>query len=261
MLTNSPSILRGLIFLTVLGLFAQCEKDEPSTEASIESTMELTTNAAMQGKLTIEQSFIYPLQIDMVAKRTDGNQFTFSQTNVGEDKKVRLTGMNKAPFEIPAQQGKYDPIDITLTVQPDPYELIITPGTEGNPDVVDYADFLANAKPSLFFSGKFNNRGQNTKVVISINISDRIRVQATQLGKPAIALSKQNRVKFTVDPSYILQDLTVQALESASKFDHLGEPTILIHRDFNPALYDDVIDRMFEDGAVKAELIELSTKG
>jgi hypothetical protein len=223
--------------------------------------MEITTNAAMQGKLTIEQSFLYPLQIDIVAKRTDGNQFTFSQANTEDDKKVYLTGMNKAPFEIPAQQGKYDPIDITLTVQPDPYELIITPGTDGNPDVVDYADFLANAKPSLFFSGKFNNRGQNTKVVVSINISDRIRVQATQFGKPAIALSKQNRAKFTVDPSHILQDLTVQALESAVIFDYLGEPTILIHRDFNPALYDDVIDRMFEDGAVKAEMIQLTTKG
>jgi hypothetical protein len=261
MLINSTSVLRGLISLIVLGLFAQCEKDEPSTEASIESTMELTTNAAMQGKLTIEQSFIQPLQIELVAKRTDGNQFTFSQTNAEEDKKVRLTGTNKAPFDIPAQQGKYDPIDITLTVQPDPYELIITPGAEGSPDIVDYPDFLANANPSLFFSGKFNNRGQNTKVVISIDISDRIRVQATQLSKSAVALSKQNRVKFTVDPSHILQDLTVHSLESAVIFDHLGEPTILIHRDFNSLLYDDVIDRMFEDGAIKAEMIELSTKG
>ena len=223
------------MLLLVIALFTQCDKDEPSTEASIETTMALHTNAAMQGKLTIEQAYIHPLQIDLTAKRTDGNQLTFSHTNDAEDKKVRLvgSGATEALFSIPAQQGKYDPIDINITLQQDPYQLIVTPGSDGSPAVVDYAEFLAQAKPSMAFAGKFNNRGQSTRVYVALNIGDRIRTQGTQLGKSAVALAKENRANFSFDPAYILQDLTVAHLENAIAFDYLGERTVLIHQEFN----------------------------
>lgn len=265
MILKSPSITRGVILLFVIALFTQCDKDEPSTEASIETTMALHTNAAMQGKLTIEQAFVHPLQIDFTAKRTDGNQLIFSYTNVAEDKRIRLVGAGAADalFSIPAQQGKYDPIDINLTFQQDPYQLIVTPGSDGSPAVVNYAEFLTQAKPSMAFAGKFNNRGQSIRVYVALNIADRIRTQGSQLGKPAVALAKENRANFSFDPSYILQDLTVADLENAIAFDHLGEKTVLIHQDFNEDLYEVILDRLFEDqaSAVRVNMIEISTRG
>lgn len=262
---KSPSITRGLLLLFVIALFTQCEKDEPSTEASIETTMALYTNAAMQGKLTIEQAFIQPLQVDFTAKRTDGNQLIFSYSNTAEDKKIRLVGSGTTEplFSIPAQQGKYDPLEISLTLQQDPYQLIVTPGTGGNPPAVDYADFLANAKPSMVFAGKFNNRGESVRVYVALNISDRIRTQGMQLGKSPVALSKENRASFAIDPAYILQDLTVVDLENAISFDYLGEKTIFIHQDFNDDLYEVILDRLFDDQvtAVRVNMIEISTRG
>jgi hypothetical protein len=257
-----PCITRGLACLLVLAFFAQCEKEDPSTEAAIETTLALQTNAALQGKLTVEQAYVHAIQIDMVAKRTDGSQFTFSASNPEEDKKVRLQASGTTPFNIPAQQGKYDPIDVTVTLQEDVVELSVTPGAEGAPPVVDYAAFLANAKPSIAFSGKFNNRGQSTRVYIALNIGDRLHMQATQLGKSTVALSKENRAKFTVDPAWILQDITTAEIESAISFEYLGEKTILIHQDFNADLYEQIVERLFEDETgVKVELIQLGTKG
>ena len=265
MIMKSPSITRGLLLLFVIALFTQCEKDEPSTEASIETTMALYTNAAMQGKLTIEQAFIQPLQIDFIGKRTDGNQFIFQYQNTSEDKRIRLVGSGTTDpvFSIPAQQGKYDPLEINITLQQDPYQLVVTPGTEGNPPVVDYAAFLANAQPSMVFSGKFNNRGQSVRVYVALNIADRIRTQGMQLGKSPVALSKENRASFAFDPAYILQDLTVADLESAVSFNHLGEKTILIHQDFNEDLYEVIVDRLFEDqaSAVGVNMIQINTRG
>jgi hypothetical protein len=257
-----PSITRGLTLLLAIALFAQCEKEDPSTEATIETTLALQTNAALQGKLTIEQAYVHALQIDMVAKRTDGSQFTFSLANPEEDKKVRVQASGGTPFNIPAQQGKYDPIDVTLTLQQDIYQLVVTPGSDVTPPVPDYADFLATAKPSIAFSGKFNNRGHSTRVYIALNIADRLHMQASQLGKSTVALSKENRAKFTIDPAWILQDITTVEIEDAISFDYLGEKTILIHPDFNADLYEQIVERLFEDeNGVKVELIQLGTKG
>jgi hypothetical protein len=265
MIIEIPSMTRGLVLLFVIAIFTQCEKEEPSTEASIEATVALYTNAAMQGKLTIEQAYIHPLQIDFTAKRTDGNQFTFAYTNTSEDKKVRLVGSTTAEtlFTIPAQQGRFDPIDVMITLQQDPYQLVVTPGIDGNPPTVDYAEFLANAKPSMSFAGKFNNRGQSTRVYIALNIADRIRTQATQLGKSPVALSKENRANFSFDPSVILQDLVTADLENAISFEYLGEQTVLIHQDFNSDLYEMIVDRLFDNQteAVKINMIEINTRG
>jgi hypothetical protein len=262
MIKKSPSAKRGVLLLFVAILFAQCEKDDPSTEATIDPTMEVFTNSAVQGKLTIEQAYVQPLQLDFLAKRTDGNQFTFSQENSQEDKKVRLISPDGTPFSIPAQQGKYDPIEVTMTLQEDPYILKVTPGTDGNPPTVDYADFLANAKPSFVFSGKFTNRGESTRVYIALNIAEKLRINATQAGTTAVSLSKVNRAKFVFDPAFMLQDITTQDLESSVSFDYLGEKTILIHQAFNSGLYDDIIDRIFESaGAMKVEMIQVDVKG
>ncbi len=255
------------MLLIVVAVFTQCDTEDPSMEASIETTMALQTNAAMQGKMTVEQAYLHVLQVDMVAKRTDGNQFTFSHSNEAEDKRINLTGSGSGTaellFNIPAQQGKYDPIDISLTLQPDTYELIIVPASEATPENVDFADFLANGKPSIAFSGKFNNRGQSTRVLVALNIGDRVRTQATQLGKSPVGLAKQNRANFTIDPSTILQDLTTADLERAKSFLHLGERTILIHEQFNEDLYEKVIDRLFDDArsAVRVNVIAIETNG
>jgi hypothetical protein len=262
MINTSPSIIRGILLLFIIAVLTGCEKDDPSTEASIEVVMNLNTNAAMQGKLTIEQAFATAMQIEMVAKRTDGTQFTFSQENTAEDKEINLLSQNANAFNIPAQQGKYDPIEITLTLQPDPYQLKVTSGTEGNPPTVDFADFLQNANPSLLFAGKFNNRGASTKVYVSLNIGDRIKAQATQTSTSAVALSKENRAKFSFDPAYILQDLTTADLEGAITFDYLGNPTILIHQDFNADLYELILERMFEDQqSLKVDIVQIGSKG
>jgi hypothetical protein len=216
----------------------------------------------MQGKLTIEQAYIQALQIDMIANRTDGNQFTFSQANPSDDKKIVLIGSIETLFNIPGQQGKYDPIDISLTLGEDPYQLVVTPGTDGNPPTVDYATFIQQATPSMFLSCKFNNRGESTKVIIALNIPNQMRVEASQLGSTAVSLSKQNRAKFSFRPDYLLQDLTSQHLEDAVTFDYLGEKTILIHEDFNSDLYDMIIDRVFEyENILDIEMIEIRTNG
>jgi hypothetical protein len=262
MIQRSPSLTRGLLLLFVAVFFAQCDKDEPSTEAMIETTMEVYTNSAMQGKLTIEQFYIQPTQIDFLANRTDGNQFTFVQENNLEEKRLGLIGTSGSIFNVPAQQGKYDPVEITMTFVQDAYALKVTPGADGNPPTVDYADFLLNATPSMIFSAKFNNRGESTRVYIALNLADRLRIDATQSGTSSVALSKVNRAKFVFDPAFMLQDLTTQALENAISFDYLGEKTILIHQDFNSDLYDDIVDRIFETtGAMKVDIIQIDVKG
>lgn len=257
---NQPCWGRGLLFLFSIVLFSQCDKEEPSTEASIETSMELFSNTAMQGKLTIEGATVQALQVDMVAKRTDGNQLTFSQSNSSDDKTINLVG-GSSPFRLPAQQGKYDPIQVSLTFQADPYELVVTPGSNENPPSVDFGSFLQNAKPSMMFNGTFNNRGQSTTVYVALNIPDRLRIDATQLGSTLVALGRENRARFVIDPSYLLQGITIQTLESADSFDYNGEKIILIHERFNVDIYEDIFDRLLDSSAIRVDIIEIGKKG
>ena len=137
MFNSLPSITRGVLFLSAIVLFAQCEKEEPTTEASIEVTLGLYTNSALQGKLTVEQAILRPSQVDMLAKRTDGVQLTFSQVNADEDKAVNIAGTEASRFMLDAEQGKYDPLEVTLILEEDPYTLGVTPGTVETPPTVE----------------------------------------------------------------------------------------------------------------------------
>ena len=54
-MTIDKNLVKVIAFLFALLLFAQCEKEEPSTEATLETSISLFTNAAVQGKLTIDE--------------------------------------------------------------------------------------------------------------------------------------------------------------------------------------------------------------
>jgi hypothetical protein len=256
MITYSPSLMRGLTLLFVLASIMGCEDEEPSTAATMECTMGLSSNAALQGKLTIEDAYLHILKIDLQANSTTGGQSILSSENSDAESPIFLTGGdNMTPFHFDAQQGNYDPLILTLILRPDTYQLKITE-EEGVPPTVDFADFLQNGKPSLAFAGKFTNRGQAVKVYIALNIPDKLIFPAAQKSQSLISLGKENRAKITLDPAVILQDITVQSLEAATMIEYLGQPLILIHPQFNSSLYNDIEARMLTPEKVfKSEII------
>jgi hypothetical protein len=252
-----------MICLFLIATLTQCSNEEPSTQATIEATVSLYSNAAVQGKVTIESAFMHASQLDIVSTRTDGSSFTFTRTNDAPQEQIVLsTTRETALFNLDAQQGEYNAMEFSLFPVADPYTLKVTPATDTSPATVDFQEFLEQAKPTMAFVGKFNNRGQNTRIYIALNFSDQLRFNGTQKSKTVVGLSKENRAKITFNPEYLLQDITTQELEDADVFDYLGQPTILIHKDFNSGLYRQIEDRLLEEqNYIRAELIPLNNAG
>jgi hypothetical protein len=249
-------IMNGLTLLCVALLFIQCDKDEPSLEATLETTIGLTSNAAAQGKLTIENASIRIAQIEVVAEGTDGNQTRVTAENPEANNIITLTGgENSTPFNFDVKIGKYDPVTLYLTSEEDPYTLSFPTGPGGAPD---FADFLANASPSIVFSGTFTNRGESIRVYVGLDVTNRLTFPAFYRGTPQVSFAANNRAKISIDPTYILLPLSTQRLEDATTFDYQGQKTIFIHPQFNTDIYIDIEERMFDTrNFIKADIFEL----
>lgn len=262
--TMIPSIkhtAKALLLLLIPVVFVQCEKDEPSTEAKLKTTLALFSNAAMQGKLTINEAFIALDRIDIEANSATGSQSVLSSSNTNENPQISLLGSGETPFEYKLTQGKYDPINFVFYPKQSDYQLK-TITTEGGDNIPDFADFLQNADPTMVLSGTFSNRGQVVRVYVSIDLNSRLSFNALQLGQTSISVGRENVARITVDPSYVLQDLSVARLEGASTFNYQGQPTILIHPNYNRTIYLDIENRLFDTSRVfKGEIIQVNSNG
>jgi hypothetical protein len=256
----NKSIVNGLALVCVALLFMQCEKDEPSMEATMETKMGLTSNAATQGKLTIENAWIRATALEIVAENTDGNQTKIAAQNTNPDPSITLiNGDNPTPFKFDLTRGNYEPVNLSLSSQEDTYSLQFPNGPEAAPD---FEDFLANAKTSMGFVGKFTNRGETIRVYVALNIMNRLNFPALQGNLPLVGISAENVAKIVIDPAYLLAPLTTQRLESAMTFTYQGQKTIFIHPQYNADIYIDIEERMFDTrNFVRAEIIAVRTNG
>jgi hypothetical protein len=261
MMMKSPSIVRGMVFLFTLVLFTQCEKEEPSTEATLKTSLNLFSNAAMSGKLTIQDAWIYAEDLTLEMNTASGERNTYHSVHATPETRLMLNGIGDAPFNYDITIGKYEPVSLTLNLASDPYTLTFADNGSGA-EVPEFAEFLNNARPSIAFAGRYTNRGQTIRVFIAINVTENLMFMGSQKTLTTVGVSRENLAKITVDAAWLLQDITTADMEAAQVIDYQGQPMIFIHPDFNEDLYIDIEDRLLQPNSfLEADFIELNSNG
>ena len=241
MITTKPSIIRGLSILVLAAMLFNCGEENDKVEnGQIDTRISLFSTAAMQGRLTINDAVLNLSRIEFEATSLNKNTIRSSKDLENSEQVFALAGnMNNNEIVLEAKIDRYNPLSLTLIPTPDQYTLEVTE-IDGI-KTFDYTDFKNNAKPALLVSGKFENRGESTPVIIAIDNISPLEVFATQNAEPVIEISVGNLAEVTLNPAVWFEEITTQKLEAAERITVQGQEIIFIHNKFNTDLYNDIV--------------------
>jgi len=241
MKTNMSFVLRGLCIIALAGVLFSCGEENDKVEnGKITTTISLFTNAALQGRLTIDDAMLNLSRIEFEATSLGKNTIRSSKDFENSEQTFALTEKMKSNgFVTEAKIDRYNPFSFTLTSIPDSYnlEILETNGIK----TFDFDAFKNNAKPALLVTGKFDNRGASTPIIIAIDAISPLEVFATQNGEPLIEVNVENLAEINLNPAVWFENISTQKFETAETITVQGRETIFIHSKFNTELYDDIM--------------------
>ena len=243
MFVGKSSLLQGLIVALALVSF-QCSEEKEDASGELQSTLRLSSNAAMQGKLTIQTSSARLTELKYTGTPPSQDVETYIQTLNGAEEAIPLTGLDADPIKMSALKSRYEPFIATLTFYSDDYSVKFN--TDNIPDLADY---FANAKPALSIQGTFHNRGKNMKVFVSVSDITTLNIAAKQYDSPEIEVGDVNKAEIFFNPMVWFEGITTEAIESAPRVIYNNEEVVFIHRQFNGTLYKRIQDNIEDSPA------------
>jgi hypothetical protein len=246
MFRNFPTFFKRMAILLFSVFLIQCDDEEPQHAAKLNVSLSLFSNAAIQGKITFNEAIARVSQITVSATNPSQDVLTFSKSFSDDQMAIPLLRTNPSEYliELDARKNKYEPFNITLTLEDDHHSLQFIPAGEDEPAIPDLTDYFQNAKPALMISGRFDNRGKAIPVHVAITDVYPLKVTGSQYGTPQVRLDKENLAELTINPAYLFQNITTLRLESAQKVMHSGQETIFIHPQFNTDLLNELLTRL-----------------
>lgn len=238
MLVGKSSLLRGLIVALALVSF-QCSEEKEEASGELQSTLRLSSNAAMQGKLTIQTSSARLTELKYTGTPPSQDVETYIQTLNGTEEAMPLTGPDADPITISAIKSRYEPFIATLTFHSDDYAVKFDAA-----NLPDLTDYMLNGKPALTMLGTFDNRGKKTKVLVAIADLTTLNIAAKQYDSPEIEVGDVNKAEIFFNPMVWFEGITTEAIESAARVTYNNEEVVFIHRQFNSTLHKRIQDNI-----------------
>ena len=231
-------LTRNLAACSVFLFFAQCGPEEPETNGKINTTITLFSNAALQGKITVNQAFLNVSQVAVNGTAPTQDVLTFSRKLSGDDAWLSLLNKDQKPLEIVGKINDYDPFNVTLTLTSDTSTPVITEDESGISANLD--EYLPTARPSLLLVGKFDNRGRSMPLIIAVNDVFPLTTAGVQYGSPQVRVDLENRLDIQISTTHIFSGVTTTALENAQRVNYQGQEAIFIHPLVNSGIYTSI---------------------
>lgn len=239
---NATPLFRNLAIVFLAVSLFQCSEKEPDNSALINCDLSLFSNAAMQGKITINQAVINLDQVQVTGTQPSLNVVTFSKTLPADESRMELISNTNSIIGLDAERNEYDPLSITLTLLSDTYELLVQDLETGPTANLD--EYLQSAKPSFFLNAKFDNRGRSIPVYVAFPDVMPLKSVAQQYGSAEVRIDVENLAEIQINPGYFFDGITSQQLEAASRLTHQNQEVIFIHPAFNNSLYTSMLSRL-----------------
>jgi hypothetical protein len=241
---KASPLCRFLAFALVAISFFGCSKDEPDNSAVINAELSLFSNAAMQGKITINQAVVNVEQIQITGTQPSLSTITFTHAVPDAESMIELINSDKSIVRVDAERNDYDPLTVTLTLRKDSHELAVETTENGVTTNID--SYLQQAQPSFLLNARFDNRGRSVPVYIAFPDVMPLKSIAEQYGSVQVKIDVENLAEIQINPGYLFDGISTQQLESAAKATHQNQEVIFIHPEFNSSLYTTMLSRLEE---------------
>lgn len=233
------SFFRSIAVVFLAFSLFQCSEEEPDNSALINCDLSLFSNAALQGKITLNQAVLNVEQIQFTGTKPSLSIISFSRTIPAEETLVGLINNDKM-IRIDAERNDYDPLSVTMTLGKDSYALEVP--NDGS--AVNIDDYMQAATPSLIISGRFDNRGRSIPVHVAFPEVMPLKSIAEQYGSIKVTIDVENLAEIQINTGYLFDAITTQQLEAASKAMHQNQEVIFIHPGYNTGLYNLLLARL-----------------
>jgi hypothetical protein len=249
---NASPLFRNLAIVLLAVSFFSCSKDEPDNSALINCDLSLFSNAAMQGRITINQAVINLEQIQVTGTQPSLSTVSFSRSIPADESLIQLINSNSI-IRVDAERNNYDPLSLTLTFRTDSQDLQVETTETGITANLD--SYMQAAKPSFFLNARFDNRGRSIPVYVAFPDVMPLKSIAEQYGSIEVKIDLENLAEVQINTGYIFDGISTQQLESASRAMHQNQEVIFIHPAFNSGLYTALLDRLEDaQNAVKVKV-------
>lgn len=118
--------------------------------------------------------------------------------------------------------------------------------TSGEIRTVDLDHFFQNAKPAMVVFGLYQNNGIAVNIIFVVSGIEKFTVNGKQNDSFNISLDTRNEAVLTFDPQRWFETITQADIESAIIQDYQQQKVLLIHKDFNTALFEALAPRIEE---------------
>jgi hypothetical protein len=213
---NITSAMRGIFPALAAIAFLGCSQDDEDAQGGqLNTTIELASTAALQGRLIITSAVMNIERLDVSAVSLSKNTVKATTEFSGEDQSFVLMGRSLStavPME--TRSDRYNPLTIRITTTSSDYSPIIH--EENGVRTLDYNDFQINAKPALLVTGNYERRGVSIPVILSIPQINPLITTATQNGDPSVEVGLENLAEITMNPGIWFEEITTQMLDDAT---------------------------------------------
>lgn len=237
-------LTRNLVACSVFLFFAQCGPEDPETNGKINTSITLFSNAALQGKVTVNQAFLNVSQVSVSGTAPTQDVLTFSRKLSGDDAWIPLLSKDHKPLEITGKINDYDPFNVTMSLAPETSGPVVTEDESGITANLD--EYLPVARPALLLIGKFDNRGRSMPLIIAVTDVFPLTTAGVQYGSPRVHVDLENKLEIQISTGHLFSDITTTALENAQRVTYQGQEAIFIHPLVNSNLYAS-IEKSFEE--------------
>ena len=241
---NASPLFRFLAIVLVAISFIGCSKEESDNSALINADLSLFSNAAMQGKITINQAVVNVEQIQVTGTQPSLSTVTFTRDVPDAESMIELINNDKSIVRVDAERNDYDPLTVTLTLGKDSHDLVVETTENGITTNID--SYLQQAKPSFLLNARFDNRGRSIPIYVAFPDVMPLKSIAEQYGSVQVKIDVENLAEIQINPGYIFDGISTQQLESAAKAISQNQEVIFIHPAFSSDLYLAMLNRLEE---------------
>jgi hypothetical protein len=110
--------------------------------------------------------------------------------------------------------------------------------------IIDLDDFFQHARPGMVVMATYENNGKTIYIIFVASEIEKFTVRAKQNDSFAISLSEESSAEISFDPAHWFSGLTPAQIESADIQIYQQQNLLLIHKDFNTALYEEIASRI-----------------
>lgn len=238
---NITSAMKGIVPALAAIIFLGCsQEDEDAKAGQLSTTIELSSTAALQGRLVITSAMMNIERLDLSAVSLSKNTVKATTEFTAEDQSFVLTGRSlTTPVFIETQSDRYNPLTIKITTTSSDYTPLIN--EVNGVQTFDYADFQANAKPALLVTGNYERRGVSIPVILAIPEINPLIATATQNGDPSVEVGLENLAEITMNPGIWFEEITSQMMDDASTVLIDDREVIFIDPNHNSTIFNKIL--------------------